>query len=160
MRGKVGRLTKEKINEIRRLLKEGYTKKEVAEKTGVDRGTVRKYAEEESSRGKAPPKDPELETLEREKKRLQVWMELETVKQAMMKIPERLDELEATMKVLGADQDLLREWIESSPIANLGRKWSCSQCGSPKYVTVKVKCSRCGYETTWGHQCPPERKLS
>ena len=155
----MGRLTKKKIDQIRALLREGFTQGETAKKLHVGRGTVSKYAEEEPEGGEVPPPDSELEDLERKKKRLEAWMELETVKQAMMKVPQRLDELQATVEVLGADQDLLREWFKSLPISNLGRKWECSQCGDEKYVTVKVKCSRCGYETEWGRQCPEQKKI-
>jgi len=43
----MGRVSKAKIDEIKRLYQEGYTKKEVAEKVGVSRGTVAKYTPKE-----------------------------------------------------------------------------------------------------------------
>jgi|Deesub1362B_J571_1020462.scaffolds.fasta_scaffold16487_1 ribosomal protein L37AE/L43A len=30
-------------------------------------------------------------------------------------------------------------------------KYVCPQCGQAGYVTVKVKCTKCGYENWWGH---------
>ena len=55
----MGRLTKEKIDEIRRLGGEGYTKKEIAEKLGVSRSTVSKYVEERPE-GEPPSSQPLL----------------------------------------------------------------------------------------------------
>ena len=46
----MGRLTKVKVDKIRQLFEQGYTKKEIAEKLDVSRGTVAKYVEEQ------PPK--------------------------------------------------------------------------------------------------------
>ena len=43
----MGRVPKAKIDEIKRLYQEGYTKKETAEKVGVSRGTVAKYTPKE-----------------------------------------------------------------------------------------------------------------
>ena len=158
------KVTEEEVREWVALHEKGHTYDDIGEKAGRRGETVGKHVREYLKRkgGQGSPEahpDSELEDLERKKKRLKAWMELETLKQAMMKVPQRLDELQATVEVLGADQDLLRERIESSPIANLGRKWKCRGCGSSKYVMVKVKCNRCGRETEWGHVCPPEEKV-
>ena len=42
----MGRLAKSKIDEIKELYRQGYTKKEIAEKVGVTRTTVTKYSTE------------------------------------------------------------------------------------------------------------------
>jgi hypothetical protein len=43
----MGRISKTKIDEIKRLSSEGYLKSEIAKKVGVSRGTVIKYAPKE-----------------------------------------------------------------------------------------------------------------
>ena len=53
----MGRLPKAKIDRINRLYKEGYTKKEIAKKVGVTRGTVAKYVDDEDKMGKGVGKD-------------------------------------------------------------------------------------------------------
>jgi len=57
---KMGRLTKTKIDEIQRLHQEGYTKVEIAEKVGVSRGSVAKYASEVPGRGEGQVQTPQL----------------------------------------------------------------------------------------------------
>lgn len=154
------KVTEDEVEEWVALHEKGYAYENIGERVGRDGKTVGKHVREYlKRRGEGTPPDSELEGLKREKERQKLLMELESAREARTKIPERLEELETTVKALGADQDQLREWIQSLPTANLGRKWECSQCGDKKYVTVKVKCSRCGYETAWGHQCPPEKKV-
>lgn len=154
------KVTQDEIKEWLALKERGYTDRAIGEKFHRDPKTIAKHLRPHlKGRGEGSPPDSELEGLKREKERQELLMELERAREARMKIPERLEELETTVKALGADQDQLREWFQSLPISNLGRKWECSQCGDKKYVTVKVKCSRCGHETAWGHQCPPEKKV-
>ena len=47
----MGRLTKVKVDKIQQLYREGYTKKEIAEKLDVSRGSVSKYVGEQPLRG-------------------------------------------------------------------------------------------------------------
>lgn len=47
----MGRLTKAKIDQIQQLYQEGYTRKEIAEKLDISRGTVSKYVGEQPLRG-------------------------------------------------------------------------------------------------------------
>lgn len=58
----LGRLTKLKIDEIKKLYGEGWTKKEVAQKVGVSRSTVLKYVGREQERLETPHPPP-LEVL-------------------------------------------------------------------------------------------------
>ena len=57
----MGRIPKAKIDEIKRFYQEGYTKKEVAEKVGVSRGTVAKYTPKEGVAPRGVGPSPVLE---------------------------------------------------------------------------------------------------
>ena len=141
----MGKLTKAKIDEIQRLDREGYTKKEIAEKVRVDRGTVAKYIDEKPNRGQGSPPDSELEILNREKKRLEAWIELETVKQKMLKVPNRLDDVETTLKAYGEDVERLRLKLKSQPDFS---KLRCRKCGD--YMAVDVTCVSCNQKWCFG----------
>jgi len=161
------KVTEDEVKEWVALHEKGHTYDDIGKRVGRDGKTVGKHVRQYlERRGQGSPQDPELDMLKREKERYQVLMELDRLREEREGLPKRLEGFEAelndlrtTIKALSADQDLLREWFESLPIMNLGRKWKCSQCDSSEYVAVKVECSRCGYETTWGHQCPPEKKV-
>jgi len=47
----MGRLTKVKVDQIRQLYEQGYTKKEIADKLGVSRSSIAKYVKETSEGG-------------------------------------------------------------------------------------------------------------
>jgi hypothetical protein len=42
--------------------------------------------------------------------------------------------------------------LEKIPITNLYDDFKCSNCGSTHLVSVKVKCTKCETETSWGYQ--------
>jgi len=74
----VGKLTKEVIDEIKRLAKEGYTKKEISEKIGVNRKTVAKYIEEDEvlKVGEAKKIDEEFEVFKMQGRLIRTCKEL------------------------------------------------------------------------------------
>ena len=176
------KVTEDEIKEWLALKKRGYTNRAIGEKFDRDEKTIGKYLRPYlGKRGEVSPQDSELDTLERQKERYQVLIELDKLREEREGLPKRLEGLEAelkdvkttlealsadqnqlhaTLKKLSVDQDQLRELFQSLPISNLGRNWKCSQCGSSKYVMVKVECSKCGHETTWGYACPKEEKVT
>lgn len=42
--------------------------------------------------------------------------------------------------------------LEKIPITNLYDDFKCSNCGSTHLVAVKIKCTKCNTETSWGYQ--------
>jgi len=148
------------------LHQKGHSYEDIGGRPGRDGKTVGKHVREYlERRGKESPPDSEIQSLKALKDRYKVLIELDKIREEHQRVPKRLDDLEATVKALSADQNQLQaaqkklsvhqegllEWFRSLPISNLGTDWVCSRCGSPKYVMVKVECSRCGYETAWGH---------
>ena len=141
----MGKLTKAKIDEIQRLDREGYTKKEISEKVRVDRGTVAKYIDEKATRGEVPPKDPELEALKTLTEKEKLLVALEAAREARMKIPERLDKLETTLKAYGEDVERLRLKLKSQPDFS---KLRCPKCGD--YMAVDTICVSCNQKYCFG----------
>ena len=143
------KVTQDEVKEWVSLHKKGYTYGAIGERADRDGKTVGKHVREYLERiGEELPQDSELEALNREKDRQKVLMELERVKEERMKVPQRLDELEATLKALVADQDTILKRFKSLPSWNIGRKWKCTECEASDYVAVRVECTKCGYETS------------
>ena len=165
------KVTDDEIEEWLTLKNRNWTDKAIGEKYHRDPKTIGRHLKEYLERpGQGSPQHPELEALKRDIETQELLMKLETAREARMKIPDRLEELEATVKGLGADleatvkalgEDLerLRLRFNKLPIADLKRNWTCSLCGSSDYPVIKVKCSRCEREVWFGFVCPPEKKI-
>jgi len=144
------KVTQDEVEKWVALKERGYTDTSIAEKFNRNEKTIAKYLRPylEGKRGQGSPQDAqdsELEMLEMEKKRHQVLMELETVKQAMMKIPERLDKLETTLKAIGEDLESLRLRLNSQPDFS---KLKCPKCGD--YMAVDAMCVSCNHKYCFG----------
>ena len=69
---------------------------------------------------------------------------------------------ELAKSVCDADANLLsqvqslRKKLDDDPLAGMGAEWVCA-CGARELVAVKVECTACGRESSWGWH-PEEKK--
>lgn len=154
------KVTEDEVKEWVALHEKGYTYEHIGKQYRRNPKTVGEHVREYLLNRQLPKGEEgagelraEVDLLTMEKERQEALMELERAKEARMKVPERLDELETTLKAYGEDLESLRLRLNSQPDFS---KWKCSKCGEP-YVVVKVMCSSCSHEVYHG-LWPPQKK--
>jgi len=150
----------DEVEEWASLRRRGYTFKSIAERYGRNEKTVaQKLREYMQQGGSSSPQNSELEQLKKEREKYKILIELERLKDEWQRLPNRVQSLEETVKnIEEAVLDLMNQFNDL-PISNLAQNWTCSVCGSKRYVMVKVRCSCCGHESWWGYRCPEEKRL-
>ena len=144
------KVSEDEVEEWVALREKKYTYEAIGKQYGRNPKTVgehvREYLRKHPKGGQGSPlPDSELETLNRENKRLEAWMELQTLKQKMLKVPNRLDDVEKTLKAYGEDVERLRLKLKSQPDLS---KLRCPKCGD--YMVVDVTCVSCNHKYCFG----------
>ena len=154
-----------KEEEIGRLLAEGNKPAELIQR-GFKRGTVYKVNRRLQTAGTPPDfgerdvdasieNDPSVVSLKKALRESQLSREIDEVKGLpssegrLLALEVKVDELEATLDEAIDAYQSLKAGINGSPLRGLRENFKC-ECGETGLVAVKVECTRCSRETTYG----------
>ena len=141
------KVTEDEIEQWLALKKRGYTNKAIGEKFGRAEKTIgehlREYLKRKGEEGSPP--DSELEMLKRQEEVERLFTALEEAREARLKVPNRLDDVEKTLKAYEDDVERLRLKLKSQPDFS---KLRCTECG--EYMAVEAVCMSCNHKYWFG----------